>query len=430
MFENTTGFTDSSSRSHGMSFRQADLQNVLRGIFISVMDHATTRANPTPNRQRHLCSDLPTMRAALTRGIPAVNLSKRLAVPVTFVFQIELEYAKPSVTDALGEAVVLDHAAHVQILNANHVKAFDQISRDFVQVIASRVGNVGVDASNFKLLSFPASATLFASRENPLRFRQALLMLAGVLGIANSFAIGQRGEAIDSQVHADTQTGLWQRLERFIQNECRKVAPSAVLGYRDRAWIAFERSRPTDVEPAQTSNLQTARTRVPFKAGTGVLGGLITVLAAEVWVLGTFVKEVAESGLQVSKCLLRWNARDFVQPQGRFLLLQDSQCRTRAFVADGLPFGVIAVGSQAQTPVVHESASAECASKDFLLLKTGIKPELEPELHKKQYTPVSAYTQIKAVSSGAAVLANRMRCFATAPFIPRLKTVGFLEVYL
>lgn len=324
MFENTTGFTLPSTRRHGVSLRQTNRFNVLRSVVVAVVNRYTTSADPTTNRERHLRRDYAATRATLGTWIPTVNLSEVLAVPSALVLGLQPKPTKTSVTDALGEAVVPDHAAHVQVLNADHVEAFDQIGRDLVQVVRSGISDVCVNPGNLELLSLPTSRTLRASRQNPLRFGKALLVLSRVLRVVYPFTIRERGEAVDAEVYANRQPGLRQRLNIFVQHEGDKIPSSTVLGYRDRGWIAFEASRPANVQPTQTRNLQTFRAGIRFETGACLLSGLIAVFAAELRVARSFVEEIAERGLKVTKSLLCWHARDFVHPLRLGLLLQ--QC--------------------------------------------------------------------------------------------------------
>ena len=107
MFKNTIRFTLPSTRSHGLPDRHTNLFNVLRGIVITIMHHAAISANPGSNAQRHFFSNHTAGTTAFTRGIPTVNLSKILAVPLAFVLQIQTKRTKTSIRNAFGKAVVL-----------------------------------------------------------------------------------------------------------------------------------------------------------------------------------------------------------------------------------------------------------------------------------------------------------------------------------
>ena len=113
----------------------------------------------------------------------------------------------------------------------------------------------------------------------------------------------------------------------------------------------------------------------------------MAVFIAKLRVVGSFVEEVTERGLKVSQRLLCWHARDFVQPLRFRLFLQQGQGGTRGFVEHTFPFGVVTIGTQFQAPVVHITASAECACKRFSLLIAGVKPELKPKLHRNIVPP-------------------------------------------
>jgi Recombination endonuclease VII len=311
MFKNTIGFTQPSACSQGMSCpllltrrhltgrsRHTNLFNVLRGIVITVMHHTTTGANPGSNRERHFRSNHAATRAAFTRGIPTVNLSKILAVPFAFVLGFQTKRTKASVRNALGEAVILDHAAHVQILNANHIKTAYQIGRDLVQMVVSRIANVLMDSSNLQSLRVPTARAFLAPRENPLRFDKFLLKLSGVLRVVNPFAVGQSCQTINSEINTDHKTSFRQRLNVFVQHQRHKVLTSLVLADCDRGWFGLERSGPFDFQPAQPCNLQTSSVRSPFERTARVFGALIVRFLLE-FRIEKLLKEVYNSRMKI-----------------------------------------------------------------------------------------------------------------------------------
>jgi hypothetical protein len=372
-----------------MSCPHTNLFNVLRGIVITIMHHAATSANPGSNAQRHFRGNHAATRAAFARRIPTVNFSKVLAVPFAFVLGFHTKRAKASVRNALGETVILDHAAHVQILNTNHVKTLDQIGREFVQVIVSRVGNVLMDSSHLQSLRIPTARAFLTPRENPLRFGKALLVLSSVLRVVNPFAVGQGSETIDSKIDPNHQTSFRQRLNVFVQHQRHKVLTSLVLANRDRGWFGLERSGPFDFQPAQPCNLQTSSVRIPFERTARVFGALIVRFLLELRITGSFVKEVLETGLQVPQRLLCRYARDFVQPLRFRLFLELGQRGAGFDVTHSFAGLMVAVRTCPECPVVDEPASPERARQRLALLERGVNSKPVAQLHTETIPRVS-----------------------------------------
>ena len=427
--------------------RHTNLFNVFCRIVVSIMHHTATGANPGSNREWHFRGNHAATRAAFARGIPAVNLSKAFTVPFAFVLGFQAKRTKASVGNALGETVIFNHAAHVQILNADHIKTSDQISRDFVQVIVSRIANVLMDSSHLQTLRIPTARTFLASRENPLCFRKFLLKLSGVLRVVNPFTVGQGSQTVNTQIHANHKTSFRQWLNILIQHQRHKVLTSLVLADRDRGWFGLEHSGPFDVQPAQPCNLQTSSVRIPFECTARVFGALIVSLLFELRITGSFVKEVLETGLQVPQSLLCWYARDFVQPLRFGLFLKPGQRGTGFDITQSFASLMVTVRMCLESPIVDEPASPKRARQGFPLLKRWVKPELEANLHTEMISCVSRNNKSQLspgrTNSGRCFDPQRLRAYGTAPFIPAIqarqvpvwdqeppKGMGFREAFL
>ena len=393
------------------------------------MDRAATCAHPTANRERHFRRNHAATRAAFARGIPTVNLSKVLAVPLAFVLGFQTKRTEASVRNALGKAVVFDHAAHVQILNSDHVKTFDQIGRHFVQVIVSRIANVLMDSSDLQTLCVPTVRAFLAPRENPLRFGKFLFKLSGVFRVVNPFAVGQRCQTIYAQIHTNHKTSFRQWLNVFVQHQRHEILTSLVFADRDRGWFGLERSGPFDFQPAQPCNLQTSSARIPFERTARVFGALIVRLTFELRVAGSLFKEVLEAGLQVPQRLLCWYARNFVQPLRLRLLLELGQRRAGFDVTHSFSGLMVAVRSCLECPVVDVPAGSERARQRLALLERGVKPVSESSLHTKPISRVgrrdNSQLSPSRTNSGRCFAPQSMRAYGTALFPPRPKGPGY-----
>ena len=105
-----------STSSHGVSRRQ----DVHCCVLVAVVVGLALGAIPLANGQRQSFNDVPAGRAPLARRVEAINALQYLAVLVALVLEHPADRAQRGVGEAAGEAVVLDHATHVQVLDADH----------------------------------------------------------------------------------------------------------------------------------------------------------------------------------------------------------------------------------------------------------------------------------------------------------------------
>jgi hypothetical protein len=72
--------------------------NVYCGVYIAVMDCATTYTDPFTNVQRHFGSNLSAMRTPFTRGIKPVNLDDFPVPPSSLVLKLANKLRPASIT--------------------------------------------------------------------------------------------------------------------------------------------------------------------------------------------------------------------------------------------------------------------------------------------------------------------------------------------
>ena len=141
-----------STRRHGLSVRQ----NVLRRIHITIVVPAALGAVPFPGCQRQFLQILPAVKAPPARRVEPVRQPQFPPVPPALVLHHPPEFAEPRVQDRAGKGVVLDHAAHVQVLEGNHVKATNEVGGGLVQVVPSGVGDAGVEPGDLEPVDCPS----------------------------------------------------------------------------------------------------------------------------------------------------------------------------------------------------------------------------------------------------------------------------------
>lgn len=369
---------------HGLS----DRIDIFSRILIPIMLHATI-ARPFPHIKGQRFDNSPARATHFTAGEEAVNGDQLFAVARALVSQHRARLTKTRIVKRARKAVVPDHTAHVQIFDADQVKASHQIGRNLVQMILTGSGNAGVNARNLAALRLPPLAAFGFTRKMALLMRQLTLALASMFRVSDAFAAGKRGQTVDAEVHADAVAGFGQFFKVFIKAQRHEVTPATIFGYRDCRGHTLERPRPTHFDAAQTRNCQRVSFGIELKRTARVFGALRAAPLLKRRVACALVEEVLERGLQVSKRLLRWHARNFVQPHRRLLLFQFGERRTGLIVVKTCA-RAIQICAQLQAPVEHESHATEHTRQMALLIGVRTQPiAITNFAHKKQFDRVS-----------------------------------------
>ncbi|MBE1470168.1 hypothetical protein H4W33_009242 [Kibdelosporangium phytohabitans] len=113
--------------------RQPGGRHVTRRVDITIVAGAAP-ARPRPHVQRHPLN----AGTQLGRGEPAVH-HQITSMPWGFVFQQSAELPPGRVTDGTGQAVVLDHGAHGQVLDHDRVVLTNEPSSHLVRTVTATV---------------------------------------------------------------------------------------------------------------------------------------------------------------------------------------------------------------------------------------------------------------------------------------------------
>lgn len=378
----------SSPCSNGVSLRQ----NVQCCVLIAIMYCPTLGTSPLTDGKRQSFDDVPAVVAPLAGRKEAINLGERLPIAVALVLQESRKLPHRGVTECASEAVIPNHAAHVQIFDADRVEPTHDVCRDLLHVVESRVRYLRLYASDFETLKFPAITSFLAPCEDTLGFGEFAGFLLEQSWVGDVLAVGQCGESVDAEIDADGLAGLRQRGDRLVEDQRHKVPTIAALGYRRSGGGTHEGSRPVDIKTSEFSDGQVAVDGVPLEGAQRVLSGLWAVLFLERRVAGALVEEVVERSLEMSECLLRRDAGDLFKPRGLRLLLQLRKLRRGGVVVDVLSC-VVSIGASAERPIVNEPASSEGARQYSLLRWSGIEPKSVTHLHNSEYTLVMSQEQ-------------------------------------
>src|SRR6266480_998467 len=90
------------------------------------------------------------VKAPLGGRIPFVNLDNGTTIPCRFVLKLPDQFSPTYITDGLSQRVVLNHMLDLQTLDAYDLVFADGLSREFVLIVSSAIGNLLMDASNLQ----------------------------------------------------------------------------------------------------------------------------------------------------------------------------------------------------------------------------------------------------------------------------------------
>lgn len=350
---------------------------------------AAAFASELPNVQRHLGVDVSTGGASLTRREEAVCVSNFPAIPSGLVFKHLPEHSEAGATDVLSELPVANHAAHVQVLDSDHIEPAHQVRGQLVQRVLPAISDVRLMPCYLALLQFPSVAAFHAPGEHPLQLCQLRGVLGGVSRVGYTLPIGQRSQPRYSQVDPDLPARLWERdLVRFLQTKAHEISPATILGYRDCGWLARELAAPHNGEATDFGNRKVAVDRTPLERVCRVFSGLLPVLGAEFRVPCTLGKKIGEGRLQVTQRLLLGRARAFAEEcKLRIVAMLRPLPRTGAVVDRQAVFE--AVSPQPKRKIESVTSTAELPRKLPLLAITWIDTECLPYFH----TPTMPYVK-------------------------------------
>ena len=359
-------------------------QNVFRGVLISIQMLAAVFAFELSDFQAKASVDMPAGITTLGTWKEPVSNPQLASIPSALVVQHLPELSEAGAIDMLGELPILNHPAHVQVLNRNHVEPSHQIRCELVQRVLAAVGDLGVQSRHFQTLAIPAPTSFDATGENPLQSCQPCGVAGSVARISNPLAVTQRGEPTDSQVNPDHASSLGERgLGWFIQTKTHEVASIPALGYRAGSWLARETATPLDVKPTNFGNCKVAVCRIPFECSCSIRGGLLAVLAGELWIGRSLGEEIGECSLQMSQGLLLRDAGSFTQPSELWIGAMFRPSRAAGIVVDRLAV-LEAVRSQAQCEVVGVAHTAELPRQLPRLAVCRVAPECHANFHLQE----------------------------------------------
>lgn len=145
-------------------------ENITGGVFVPVMGSAA-RARPFTDAQWHLFLQRSAFAAHFAAREPAVDFDHGFAVHGGFGLNHPDGVTDSGIAQAAGKAVVFDHAAQVEILDADHVESGNKAPRQLGSGVLAGIGDLLMQYSN------PLFLPLVAVRAFHLAGQRLLLAL-------------------------------------------------------------------------------------------------------------------------------------------------------------------------------------------------------------------------------------------------------------
>lgn len=363
--------------SYGPSMRRnglPDRQNVRRCIRVAVVGRTTFRARPFPHAQRQFLYDMPAIGAGLRGREPAVDLDHGFAVPLGLFFDHADGRSDGCVVQRAGKAVVLGHAAQVEVFDADHIETGNEIGAQLVQRITAAVGNLLVDAGNMTLDFLAPLAALLRPGKALLIERQPTLPLSAVFRIADALAVAQCGEPRNTKVDTNRFARFRQWRGQRLNHQRYEVFAAGRANQTNRGRMRDRLARPLDLYRADLGELENAPLRVERESALGVVGRLARILSLELRVACALGEEVGKRDLQVTQGLLQADAGHLVQPDVFRRCLQRRKRLVGRRVTHALT-SAERIGARPQRPVPDEPHAAERPRKMLLLLGRRVAAE-------------------------------------------------------
>ena len=87
--------------------------------------------------------------AALTAGVPTVNLDELTACPFRLVGQLPGKLTPASIADGFGKMPIFDHILHREAFQTDHLVLVNDLAGEFVEMVKASIGDFRVAPRHF-----------------------------------------------------------------------------------------------------------------------------------------------------------------------------------------------------------------------------------------------------------------------------------------
>ena len=161
----------------------------------------------------------PTAAATHLAGVAWIDLYDTTSGAFSLVRGVLHKLTPCSICDALGETMILEHAANVQVFKYDECKSTDQLAAFLMGEVATLVCNALVNVSNHLAPLVPFWTAFLCRAQFPIRLRQPLFCGAEKARVCDGFTIRQRGKFFQPHVYARRLCDDRQRLDFAFDTE-------------------------------------------------------------------------------------------------------------------------------------------------------------------------------------------------------------------
>lgn len=177
---------------------------------VSVQNKFAGFAGKYPDGQRHLL-DVAAMRAS-HRRVTWIHLLNLTASVHSFAYQDRKEGRPRNIRDYTGKTGILDHPAHIQILDGDRIESINQALCRLVMKVFPGIRNCLVSAGNLLPGFGSIAAASFLAAQSPLKLLEVRAGVVQMAGILDCLACAERGKTLDANVNAHALACSGQRL--------------------------------------------------------------------------------------------------------------------------------------------------------------------------------------------------------------------------
>ena len=384
----------SNVRSTG-SHREPRGQDITGGIYVAIVLCLAGWTRPVTNAERKSVENVPAAGALLTAWTVLIDLQEGPSVPSALVLKLPKQLSPTGVGDRTRQRAVANHILNAERFDDDHLVFVNESSAQLMDIVPPLIRSASVRSSQFQTSFVTVLGSFLFARETAGETFLLRLHPFFVLRVVDLLSGTDRGECRDADIDPDRWIDLGQRLNTYVFAEQRHVpATCGIETDRDRGGcdVWRERSTPVDVERiVHFRKRQRLSFRIPTKGTPSELRTSSALFSFGFWIGGALLEEVVETGLEMTKLLLKWDAGHVIEERQIGLLLPFGQKAAGISVSDRLLVGLPSGLAYGKGLIADEADAADGTAKQRLLIRCRVGAEVKSsQYHFDTYSrPVS-----------------------------------------
>lgn len=380
-----TDITSTGMGTVASSYGKTCRQNVLGRVYISVMQSATGRALPRPNRERKFVEQMSAVATGLRTGIPAADRDYSSIRTISFVLNHLSKCRPASISNRFRETPVFHKTSDVQILQDQGTVITDKLRRSLMQKISACGSYFSMSASDLLPGLFLILRSFLTPRHPSLIARKVLLFALQVPRIGDLFAVAGNCKIFDSEINSDSGLIMCQRTINPRIARKRDV-PTSIRIKRDGQACYFKFYKinvwPRPDKLQWFAELSEPNLSILFTESRSTeLSALPTSSAFKPGIFAHSIKKCRKSRLLISQSLLQGHGRHFIQPR-KFRLLFDGSEKSARFCKRGTRASAcISLVSPCQSFVPYNPDATKSAAQQRFLFSRRVNPAFVSRAH-------------------------------------------------